>query len=93
MSIGISLKKKSLARSSKLGIVTEIERIQIENIEMTKERLGAFVAIFISGRATNSSQFIYFDNVNLCAEGIRSVSKLVEVSSKLKCFCLSPQSD
>ena len=82
------LEEEIARKKQQLGIVTEIERIQIENIEMTKERLGALVAIFISGRATNSS-YIYFDNVNLCAEGIRSVSKLVDVSSKLELFYLS----
>ena len=82
------MKKKIARKKQQLGIVTEIERIQIENIEMTKERLGAFVAIFISGRATNSITFLDFDNTNLCGEGIISLSKLVDVSSELQTFCL-----
>jgi hypothetical protein len=50
---------------------------------MKKERLAALVAIFRSGRATNSSTCLDFDNANLCEEGIVSLSKLVEVSSEL----------
>jgi hypothetical protein len=32
--------------------------INIENVEMKKEHLAALVAIFISGRATNSSKVV-----------------------------------
>ena len=54
------------------------------NIEMKKERLAALVAIFRSGRANNSSTFVHFDNANLCADGIISLSELVDVSSELQ---------
>jgi Ran GTPase-activating protein (RanGAP) involved in mRNA processing and transport len=69
-------------------LVTNICGIKIENVEMTKERLAALVAILISGRATNSSTYVTFGNANLCAEGIISLSKLVEVSSDLQFVCL-----
>jgi len=65
------------------NVTTDIERITIMNIEMKEELLDALVDIFRSGRATNSIEHIDFDNVNLCEEGIRSVSKLVEVSYQL----------
>jgi hypothetical protein len=65
-------------------IVTEIEGIEIKNIEMKKDRLAALVAIFCNGRAKNSSDSVSFDNANLCKEGIISLSKLVEVSSELQ---------
>ena len=60
-----------------LDRVTDIIGIQITNVEMKKERLAALVAIFRSGRATNSSTCLDFDNANLCEEGIVSLSKLV----------------
>ena len=82
------MKKKIARKKKQLGIVTEIERIQIENIEMTKERLGALVAIFISGRATNSSTCITFNNTNLCGEGIVYLSKMVDISDELEYLCL-----
>jgi len=62
---------------------SKIKRIYVENVEMKKERLAALVAMFVSGRATNSCTSFYFDNANLCGEGIRSLSELVDVSSKL----------
>jgi hypothetical protein len=65
----------------KLG--TDIKCISIENVEMKKERLAALVAMFDSGRATNSSTDVFFENVNLCVEGIISLSKLVDVSPQL----------
>jgi hypothetical protein len=69
----------------KQKIVTKIESIEILNVEITKERLAALVAMFLSGRATNSStqQYFAFNNANLCAEGIVWMSKLVDVSSVL----------
>ena len=81
--------EEEIARKKQLGIVTEIDYIQIGNVEITTERLDALVDIFISGRATNSSQWIQFLNANLCEEGIISLSKLVDVSSKLELFYLS----
>jgi len=71
-------------RKKQLGIVTKMDHIEITNVEMKKEHLDPFVAIFISGRATNLSDTVHFDNVNLCGEGIISLSKLVDVSSKLR---------
>ena len=70
------------------NVTTDIERIQIENIEMKEERLAALVALFRSGKATNSSYVVNFNNANLCGEGIISLSKLVDVSSKLELFYL-----
>jgi hypothetical protein len=64
--------------------VIDIFDIDIQNVEMKKERLAALVAMIISGRATNSSTYSSFNNANLCEEGIISLSKLVDVSSNLK---------
>ena len=68
--------------------VTKNKGIDIENVEMKKDRLAALVAIFRSGRATNSSTFVYFDNANLCADGIVYLSKLVDLSDELQYFHL-----
>jgi hypothetical protein len=65
-------------------LVTNIQHIQIENVEMKKERLAALVAILISGRATNASTYVIFNNANLCSEGIISLSTVVDVSSELQ---------
>jgi hypothetical protein len=70
-------------RRKKLGMVSDICAIQIKNVEMKKERLDSLVAIFRNGRATNLSTYVNFDNANLCEEGIISLSKFVDVSSKL----------
>jgi hypothetical protein len=67
-----------------LGILTDIQHIRIVNVEMKKDRLAALVATFRSGRATNSSTMFYFINANLCADGIISLSELVDISSKLQ---------
>jgi hypothetical protein len=56
---------------------------------MKKECFAALVAMFVSGRATNSSTCTGFINANLCEEGIISLSKLVEASSMLNIFSLS----
>ena len=65
-------------------LVTDIYNIiQLENVEMKKERLAILVAMFVSGRANSSSTYIQFNNANLCAEGIISLSKLVDFSSQL----------
>jgi len=69
-------------------IVTDITCIQITNVEIKKERLAALVAIFRSGRATNSSTHVNFNNANICGEGIIYLSKLVDVSSQLHTFYL-----
>ena len=70
-------------------LVTNICNIHVENVEMKKERLATLVAILISGRATNSSTMFKFDNANICAEGIISLSKLVDVSTTLQRFSIS----
>jgi hypothetical protein len=75
-------------RREQLGRVTKIAWIEITNVEITSERIAALVDIFRSGRVTNSSDTIDFDNVNLYGEGIITLSKVVDVSSELQCFCL-----
>jgi hypothetical protein len=57
-----------------------IRSINIENVEMKKERLAALVALVHSDRAPT---VVILDNANLCKEGIISLSKLVVVSSQL----------
>ena len=70
-------------------IVTDIECINIENVEITKERLAALVDICSSGIATNSSIDVMFNNANLCDKGIVWLSKLVEVSSQLQTLVIN----
>jgi hypothetical protein len=65
------------------GLVTGIKSIHISNVEITKERLAALVAMFVSGKATNLSTYASFINVNLCVEGIISLSRLVVDSFQL----------
>jgi hypothetical protein len=79
----------TIDRMRQLDRVADISRIHIMNVEMKKERLATLVAIFRSGRATNSSTCLDFNNANLCEEGIVSLSKLVDVSSELQYFYLS----
>jgi hypothetical protein len=67
-------------------LATDIQGINIENVEIKKEHLAALVAMFLSGRATNSSECIAFVNANLCREGITWLSKLVDVSFNLQEF-------
>ena len=69
-------------------VTTDISGIHISNVEIKKERLAALVAMFFSGRATNSSTRFNFVNANICGEGIVCLSKLVDVSSNLQEFCL-----
>jgi len=77
-------------RRKPLDIVTEdIYSIYIENVEIKKERLAALVAIFRSGRATNSGTSITFDNTNLCGKGIVYLSKLVDIKYELQNFYLN----
>jgi len=70
------------------NVTTDIERITIMNLKMRKERLAALVAIFISGRATNSSYVVNFNNANLCEEGIVWLAKLVDVSVEMNMLLL-----
>jgi hypothetical protein len=57
--------------------------IHILNVEITKESMAALVAILSTGRANSSSTTFRFNNTNLCAEGIISISKLIDFSSRL----------
>jgi hypothetical protein len=75
-------------RMRQLKMGTDVSCIHIENVEIKKERLAALVAMFLSGRATNSSTQVVFNNTNICGEGIVCLSKLVDVSSNLREFCL-----
>ena len=63
---------------------TDISGIHIQNVEMKKFRLAMIVDIWRRGGATNSSTYIDFINTNLCADGIISLSELVDVSSELQ---------
>jgi hypothetical protein len=82
----IDLRKIDLRKQKE--IISDIRDIHIENVEIKKERLAALVAIFCSGRATNSSVNVKFINANLCGEGIIFLSKLIEVCTKLQYFYL-----
>jgi hypothetical protein len=76
--------ENEIDRNCRLDIVKDIRVINIENVEMKKERLAALVDIFRRGRANFSIVTIHFDNINLCEEGIISLSELVDVSSELR---------
>jgi hypothetical protein len=76
------------AKMRQQDIVAEICDINIQNVEITRERLAALVDICNSGRANNSSTQAIFDNANICGEGIVWLSKLIEARSVLRCFCL-----
>jgi hypothetical protein len=76
------------AKMNQLEIGTDIKCISIENVEITKERLAALVAMFVSGRVNNSSTDVVFINTNVCGEGIVFLSKLVDVCYKLREFYL-----
>jgi hypothetical protein len=81
--------EEKIDERKQLGIVTKKKRyrtIHIENVEMSKERLATLVTT-LSGQV-NKTESIIFNNTNLCEEGIISLSKLVDVSSKLMEFCL-----
>jgi hypothetical protein len=80
--------ENEIDRRKQLGIVTKIEgtTIHIQNVEMSKERLATLVTA-LSGQVSKI-ETILFNNVNLCEEGIISLSKLVDVSSQLQTFCL-----
>jgi hypothetical protein len=80
--------EEEIDRRKQKEIVTDIKHLQIMNIEMKEERLASLVAMFVSGRATNSSTQFFFSNTNICEEGFIWLSKLIEVSSTLECFCL-----
>jgi hypothetical protein len=69
--------------------MNELIFMYIQNVEMTKERLAALVAMFVSGRAANSINDVIFDNVNICGEGIVCLSKLVDVSDNLQTLLIN----
>jgi hypothetical protein len=75
-------------RMKQLEMVTKIKGIAIKNVEMTKERLAALIAILSSGGATNSIKYAHFDNANLCEEGIVWLAKLVDISLELQFFSI-----
>jgi hypothetical protein len=81
------------AKIKQQEIVTEIRGIHAENVEMKKECLAALVAVVSNGRVTNLSTRIIFDNTNLCEEGIRSLSKLIDVSSQLRTLTIKNRID
>jgi hypothetical protein len=78
--------ENEIDRRKQQEIVTDISSICISNVEMSKERLATLVTT-LSGQV-NKIETILFNNVNLCEEGIISLSKLVDVSSQLQIFCL-----
>jgi Ran GTPase-activating protein (RanGAP) involved in mRNA processing and transport len=75
------------ARIKQQEIFVDIQHIQIVNVEITKERLATLVTA-LSGHV-NTTKHINFINVNLCQEGILSLSKLVDVSATLQRFSIS----
>jgi len=61
-----------------------IQRIMIENIEITKEHMASLVtALSTQVNSNDEVHYITFNNINLCDKGIISLSKLVDDSSKL----------
>jgi hypothetical protein len=70
-------------KKQQLGIFIDINRINIENVELKKECMAALVAILSNGGTTISTTYVNFDNANLCREGIISLSELVDLSSHL----------
>jgi hypothetical protein len=66
--------------------VTDICDVEFFNVEITKESMLKLVAI---SSTTKSIEDIHFDNANLCEEGIVSLSKLVDVSSKLSALTIN----
>ena len=70
------------------NVTTDISGIQIENVEMKEERLASLVALFRSGKATNSSYVVNFNNANLCGKGIVWLAKLVDVSVEMNMLLL-----
>ena len=60
-----------------------IAKIEIVNVEITKECLTSLVAILSNGKVTNSSTIVKFSNTNLCPEGIISLSRIVKVFDRM----------
>ena len=76
-----------LFRSGQLALNKKIVNRFIPTVEIKKERLAALVTA-LSGQI-NTTEYILFNNANLCEEGIVWLSKLVDVSSKLHHFIIS----
>jgi hypothetical protein len=68
------------AKINEQDIEIDIRKIQIENVEITKECLAVVVQICRCERVNNLYTSIVFCNANLCDEGIVFLSKLVDVS-------------
>jgi hypothetical protein len=66
--------------------VTDICDVKFVDVEITKESMSKLVTI---SSATKSIEDIHFNNANLCEEGIVSLSKLVDVSSKLRALTIN----
>ena len=64
----------------------KIKNLSIDNVEMTKENIALMAAQVCGERAINSIKKIQFLNNNLCADGMISLSKLVEQSVDLETF-------
>jgi hypothetical protein len=79
------------ARINQQEIVFDIQHIQIVNVEITKERLATLITA-LSGHDI-TTKHIQFINVNLCQEGILSLSKLVDVSSQLRTLTINNRID
>jgi len=77
----------NIRRRQLRSIATKIQGIYIENVEIKKERLAALVTA-LSGQI-NTTEYILFNNANLCKEGIVLLSELVDVSSKLHQLIIS----
>jgi hypothetical protein len=76
--------ENEIDRNCQLHIVNDISDINIVNVEMKKERMAALVEILSSRRAAYSGDSVYFNNANLCGDGIISLSKLVDACSQLQ---------
>lgn len=75
--------ENEIDRRKQLGLVTKIEgSVHVENVEMKKECLATLVTA-LSGQVS-TIEYIDFHNANICAEGIISLSKSVDVSSNLQ---------
>jgi hypothetical protein len=80
---------KLLDRWNHQEFVSKIEHIEITNAEIPNDHLAALVAIFRDRIATYSYTSLIFDNANLCGEGIKSVSELVDAISGMRYLDLS----
>ena len=63
----------------------KIKNLSIDSVEMTKENIASMSQV-CGERAINSMKTIKFVNNNICADGMISLSKLVEQSVDLEMF-------